>query len=179
MTACLKQYASANSNEHEEQSANEDEEITFDPRRVHDIDPFMASIDGSVVPPKELAMHLIKEHTLNGDQVRAIAPIVATLQQMWEKRTDVTSSLADGPPRRQVVSLFLGAGGSGKTFACTKVLRPLFMIYFKGNIAAMAPTHAAARLLGIDATTIHKAVGAAFRQQWNKEALELRGVGLK
>jgi hypothetical protein len=98
---------------------------------------------------------------------------------MWEGRSDPKSSLADGKPSRAVIALFLGAGGSGKTFAYTKVLRPLFLLYFHGNLVAMAPTHAAARLLGIDAMTIHKAAQCAFRQEWSKEGLELSGAALK
>ena len=43
----------------------------------------------------------------------------------------------------------------------------------------MAPTHQAARLLGKEATTLHKAAGAAFRQTWDKEAMLLKGRTLK
>ena len=179
MEARLRAFANTSADGADTATAEDDDEITFNPRGAQNTDPFMASIDGSKVAPKELALQLIREHTLNADQVRAIAPIVATMQQMWEQRSDSTSSLADGPVARPVVALFLGAGGSGKTYAYTKVLRPLFLMYFKGNIVAMAPTHAAARLLGIDAMTVHKAVQAAFRQQWTKEALELSGATLK
>ena len=43
----------------------------------------------------------------------------------------------------------------------------------------MAPTHAAVRLLGKGAMTMHKAVQARFGQSWTKEALELNGEALK
>jgi len=39
----------------------------------------------------------------------------------------------------------------------------------------MAPTHAAARMLGKDAITLHEARGATSRQKWDKESLALTG----
>jgi hypothetical protein len=131
MDARLRAFANTSADGADTATAEDDDEITFNPRGAQNTDPFMASIDGSKVAPKELALQLIREHTLNADQVRAIAPIVATMQQMWEQRSDSTSSLADGPVARPVVALFLGAGGSGKTYAYTTVLRTLFLLYFK------------------------------------------------
>ena len=99
---------------------------------------------------------------------------------MWENRSDEGSLLADGAPPEPLVVMWLGAGGSGKTWAYTEVIRPLLLRYFGSEgVLAMAPTHQAARLLGKEALTLHKAAGAAFRQTWDKEAMLLKGRTLK
>ena len=46
---------------------------------------------------------------------------------MWENRSDEGSLLADGAPPEPVVVMWLGAGGSGKTWAYTEVIRPLLL----------------------------------------------------
>ena len=65
--------------------------------------------------------------------------------------------IADGSCNESCNCLWLGAGGSGKTYAYSKVLRPLFRRFFgQGGYVAGAPTHAAVRLLGPEAKTLHK-----------------------
>jgi hypothetical protein len=79
-----------------------------------------------------------------------------------------------------VVAVWLGAGGSGKTWCYTQVIKKLFELYLPaGAFAAMAPTHAAARLLGPEATTMHRAMKAVFGQKWDKDALGLKGEAFK
>ena len=124
-----------------------------------------------------------QECTLNAQQIRAVAPIVCTIDEMWEKRTEASTCFANGQPSERCNCLWLGAGGSGKTWAYTKVLRPLFQRFFGfGRYTAGAPTHAAARLLGAEARTLHKLANispnsalhrGAIRGQRNKnDALE-------
>ena len=124
-----------------------------------------------------------QECTLNAQQIRAVAPIVCTIDEMWEKRAEASTCFANGQPSERCNSLWLGAGGSGKTWAYTKVLRPLFQRFFGfGRYTAGAPTHAAARLLGAEARTLHKLASispnsalhrGAIRGQRNKnDALE-------
>ncbi|CAK9025958.1 Uncharacterized protein SCF082_LOCUS17293, partial [Durusdinium trenchii] len=102
---------------------------------------------------------------------------------MWEKRAEASTCFANGQPSERCNCLWLGAGGSGKTWAYTKVLRPLFQRFFGfGRYTAGAPTHAAARLLGGEARTLHKLANispnsalhrGAIRGQRNKnDALE-------
>ena len=57
--------------------------------------------------------------------------------------------MAGGAATESCNCLWLGAGGSGKTYAYAKVLRSMFRRYFgdAGYIVG-APTHAAVRLLG-------------------------------
>ena len=87
------------------------------------------------------ALLSLQEHTLNDQQVRAVAPVVHVIDQMWATRSNC---------------LWLGAGGS-KTWAYTQVLRPLFChVCGKEGFVAGAPTHAAVRLLGPEARTLHK-----------------------
>ena len=113
---------------------------------------------------------------LHGDQARACAPIVAALQKMWATRTTPLSGLADGTCSRPVVAVWLGAGGSGKTWSFTQVLRSPFQKSLPPQaLLAVAPAHAAGRLLGKDAIALHKAGDAAFRQKWDKESLALKG----
>jgi len=142
--------------------------------------PFMVDIDASHTPPKMLALKLMESATLNQTQVQACAPIVFALQQIWERRSQPSLPWADGHVDKPAIVLWLGAGGSGKTWCYTKVVQALFNTYFKpDNVLAMAPTHAAVRLLGKGAMTMHKAVQARFGQSWTKEALELNGEALK
>ena len=130
--------------------------------------------------PKDCALLWVERATLNHEQIRACAPIICAVQHMWENRSDEGSLLADGAPPEPVVVMWLGAGGSGKTWAYTEVIRPLLLRYFGSEgVLAMAPTHQAARLLGKEALTLHKAAGAAFRQTWDKEAMLLKGRTLK
>jgi len=98
-----------------------------------------------------------QEYTLNKQQVLAIAPVVCAIQDMFEHRSNPMSHIADGSSREKCNCLWLGAGGSGKTWAYTKVIRPLLQRFFgsKGYIVG-APTHAAVRLLGPEARTLHK-----------------------
>ncbi|CAE7487143.1 tkt, partial [Symbiodinium necroappetens] len=64
---------------------------------------------------------------------------------------------ADGKRQERVNCLWLGAGGSGKTWAYTQVVRPVFRRFFgEDGFVAGAPTHAAVRLLGREARTLHK-----------------------
>jgi hypothetical protein len=130
--------------------------------------------------PKDCALFWMERATLNHQQIRACAPIVCAVQHTWENRSDEGSHLADGAPSEPIVVMWLGAGGSGKTWAYTEVIRPLLLRYFGSEgVLAMAPTHQAARLLGKEALTLHKAAGAAFRQTWDKEAMLLKGRTLK
>ena len=107
--------------------------------------------------PAEYALELVRKHTLNKQQVLAMAPVVNAMQEMYDKRTDFSSCLADGASSEKCNCLWLGAGGSGKTWAYTKVLRPLFQRFFgRTGYIVGAPTHAAVRLLGPEAKTLHK-----------------------
>lgn len=98
-----------------------------------------------------------QEYTLNDQQIRAVAPIVYAVDEMWLKRTKSSSCKADGKRQERVNCLWLGAGGSGKTWAYTQVVRPVFRRFFgEDGFVAGAPTHAAVRLLGREARTLHK-----------------------
>ena len=98
-----------------------------------------------------------QEYTLNDQQIRAVAPIVYAVDEMWSKRTKSSSCKADGKRHECVNCLWLGAGGSGKTWAYTQVVRPVFRRFFgEDGFVAGAPTHAAVRLLGREARTLHK-----------------------
>ncbi|CAK9040128.1 Uncharacterized protein SCF082_LOCUS23397 [Durusdinium trenchii] len=144
-------------------------------------DPFLMDLNAQNLRPRDYALKL--ECTLNAQQIRAVAPIVCTIDDMWEKRTEASTCFANGQPSERCNCLWLGAGGSGKTWAYTKVLRPLFQRFFGfGRYTAGAPTHAAARLLGAEARTLHKLANispnsalhrGAIRGQRNKnDALE-------
>ncbi|CAK9096081.1 Transketolase, partial [Durusdinium trenchii] len=146
-------------------------------------DPFLMDLNAQNLRPRDYALKLVEECTLNAQQIRAVAPIVCTIDEMWEKRTEASTCFANGQPSERCNCLWLGAGGSGKTWAYTKVLRPLFQRFFGfGRYTAGAPTHAAARLLGAEARTLHKLANispnsalhrGAIRGQRNKnDALE-------
>ncbi|CAK9053900.1 unnamed protein product [Durusdinium trenchii] len=121
------------------------------------LDPFLMSLNDRKLSPRDYALELVKEYTLNKQQVLAIAPVVCAIQDMFEHRSNPMSHIADGSSREKCNCLWLGAGGSGKTWAYTKVIRPLLQRFFgsKGYIVG-APTHAAVRLLGPEARTLHK-----------------------
>ena len=76
--------------------------------------------------PKEMALELmIKSGIVNDrEQVRACAPIVNTLKQMWDRRKP-GSAFATGKPDKPHRALFLGQGGSGKTYTYTAVIKSL------------------------------------------------------
>ncbi|CAK9066078.1 unnamed protein product, partial [Durusdinium trenchii] len=160
-------------------------------------DPFLMDLNAQNLRPRDYALKLVEDQcwwkimgwierlecTLNAQQIRAVAPIVCTIDEMWEKRTEASTCFANGQPSERCNCLWLGAGGSGKTWAYTKVLRPLFQRFFGfGRYTAGAPTHAAARLLGAEARTLHKLANispnsalhrGAIRGQRNKnDALE-------
>ena len=121
------------------------------------LDPFLVDLNARGLGPAEYALELVRKHTLNKQQVLAMAPVVNAMQEMYDKRTDFSSCLADGASSEKCNCLWLGAGGSGKTWAYTKVLRPLFQRFFgRAGYIVGAPTHAAVRLLGPEAKTLHK-----------------------
>ena len=120
-------------------------------------DPFLQALNEQDLPPASYALELLKQHTLNRQQILAVAPIVWSMEQMFQTRSDPASHLADGTPTDRCRTLWLGAGGSGKTYAYNTVLRPLFRRFFgEDGYVVGAPTHAAVRLLGPEARTLHK-----------------------
>ena len=120
-------------------------------------DPFLVELNQKNLGPKDYAAALLVEHGLNRQQILAIAPIVWVMEQMWLCRSNLASCIADGSCNESCNCLWLGAGGSGKTYAYSKVLRPLFRRFFgQGGYVAGAPTRAAVRLLGPEAKTLHK-----------------------
>ena len=121
------------------------------------VDPFLAALNSKCLGPADYAAELVINYTLNRQQILAVAPIAWVMEQMWLNRSNPQSSLADGAAGEGCNCLWLGAGGSGKTYAYSKVLRPMFRRYFTdaGYIVG-APTHAAVRLLGPEAKTLHK-----------------------
>eukprot|EP00438_Fugacium_kawagutii_P017947 Skav211370 [mRNA] locus=scaffold595:25004:28193:- [translate_table: standard] len=120
-------------------------------------DPFLVELNNKNLGPADYASALVVKHSLNRQQILAIAPIAWVMQRMWSNRTDPESCIADGSCEEVCNCLWLGAGGSGKTYAYSKVLRPLFQRFFgKAGYIVGAPTHAAVRLLGSEAKTLHK-----------------------
>ena len=118
------------------------------------LDLFLVDLNARGLGP---ALELVRKHTLNKQQVLAVAPVVNAMQEMYDKRTDFSSCLADGASSEKCNCLWLGAGGSGETWAYTKVLCPLFQRFFgRAGYIVGAPTHAAVRLLGPEAKTLHK-----------------------
>ena len=121
------------------------------------IDPFLAALNAQCIGPGDYAAELVVNSTLNRQQILAVAPIAWVMEQMWLNRSNPQSTLADGAATESCNCLWLGAGGSGKTYAYSKVLRPMFRRYFgDGGYIVGAPTHAAVRLLGPEAKTLHK-----------------------
>jgi cyclophilin family peptidyl-prolyl cis-trans isomerase len=105
-------------------------------------DPLPALVPGTLPGQESPAVYgarLVELAKLNATQLRAVAPVVLAVQRLWEQRTREDADAADGPAGRQLVCLWLGAGGSGKTWAYTQVLRPLFLRYFGARgVLAMA-----------------------------------------
>ena len=93
-------------------------------------DPFLVELNQKNLGPKDYAAALLVEHGLNRQQILAIAPIVWVMEQMWLCRSNLASCIADGSCNESCNCLWLGAGGSGKTYAYSKVLRPLFRRFF-------------------------------------------------
>ena len=121
------------------------------------MDPFLVALNNRCIGPGEYAVELAINHTLNRQQILAVAPIAWVMEQMWLNRSNPDSMLADGACNESCNCLWLGAGGSGKTYAYSKVLRPMFRRYFsEAGCIVGAPTHAAVRLLGPEAKTLHK-----------------------
>ena len=58
--------------------------------------------DDALCSPSTSALQPMHNATLNGDQARACAPIVAALQEMWATRTNPMSCLADGTCSRPI-----------------------------------------------------------------------------
>ena len=104
-----------------------------------------------------------QEYTLNDQQIRAVAPIVYAVDEMWLKRTKSSSCKADGKRQERVNCLWLGAGGSGKTWAYTQVVRPVFRRFFgEDGFVAGAPTHAAVFIFEVAASRRTDAVLRIF-----------------
>ena len=80
-------------------------------------DPSLQALNEQDLPPASYALELLKQHTLNRQQILAVAPIVWSMEQMFQTRSDPASHLADGTPTDRCRTLWLGAGGSGKTYA--------------------------------------------------------------
>ena len=121
------------------------------------MDPFLVALNNRCIGPGEYAAELAINHTLNRQQILAVAPIAWVMEHMWLNRSNPDSMLADGACNESCNCLWLGAGGSGKTYAYSKVLRPMFRRYFsEAGYIVGAPTHAAVRLLGPEAKTLHK-----------------------
>ena len=107
-------------------------------------DAFLVKLNEKNMGPSDYAAALLVEHSLNRQQILAIAPIAWVMEQMWVNRTQPENCRADGVCNESCNCLWLGAGGSGKTYAYTRVLRPLFRRFFglEGYVVG-APTHAA------------------------------------
>ena len=121
--------------------------------------------------PWTYGLRLMRHHKILEDleQARACAVIIQELQEMW----NTTPQQPLGKSSRQRVHLFLGSGGSGKTYTYTKVIKTLLLHFLGANaVAEMAPSHAAARLLGLDATTVHKFAEALPDQDWSIQGSE-------
>ena len=142
------------------------------PEVVDSTDPFLVSLNEQNLEPKQYAWQLVVQHQLNSQQTLAVAPVVQVVQQMYEGRSNQASYIADGKPAQPCRCLWLGAGGSGKTYSYTRVLRPLLQ-RFCGSQAyvAAAPTHAAARLLGLEARTMHKLGGVNPQSKLDRESI--------
>ena len=142
------------------------------PEVVDSTDPFLVSLNEQNLEPKQYAWQLVVQHQLNPQQTLAVAPVVQVVQQMYEGRSNQASYIADGKPAQPCRCLWLGAGGSGKTYSYTRVLRPLLQ-RFCGSQAyvAAAPTHAAARLLGLEARTMHKLGGVNPQSKLDRESI--------
>ena len=85
--------------------------------------------------------------------------------------------VADGAAEQPCRCLWLGAGGSGKTYSYTKVVRPMLQ-HFCGtrSYIATAPTHAAARLLGLESHTLHKAANASAQSRLDRDSIRRQGI---
>ena len=115
---------------------------------------------------------MFQEYTLNAQQLVAVAPVVCVVDEMWANRTNQSNDFADGNSSQQCSCLWLGAGGSGKTYAYAKVIRPLFKRYFgQQGFVVGAPTHAAVRLLGLEARTLHKLANASPQTRVDRKSL--------
>ena len=91
---------------------------------------------------------------------------------MWANRTNQSNDFADGNSSEQCSCLWLGAGGSGKTYAYAKVIRPLFKRFLgQQGFVVGAPTHAAVRLLGLEARTLHKLANASPQTRVDRKSL--------
>ena len=78
-----------------------------------------------------------------------------------------------------MLALFLGAGGSGKTYTYIRVIKPLLERFLgPGMVTEAAPSHAAARLLGLSARTMHKHAEAFPGQDWTIGGAQPRDASL-
>ena len=103
-----------------------------------------------------------------------MAPVVLAIDRMWARRTDPSRHRADGQADERCNCLWLGAGGSGKTWAYMKVIRPLLQRFFRreGYVVG-APTHAAVRLLGREARTLHKLANVSPSSGLDRKSLRV------
>ena len=86
-------------------------------------DAFLMKLNEKNMGPSEYAAAVLVEHSLNRQQIFAIAPIAWVMEQMWVNRAQLESCRADGACNESCNCLWLGAGGSGKTHAYTRVLK--------------------------------------------------------
>ena len=144
---------------------------TFEPLEEA-LEPFLVALNNRCIGPGDYAAELAINYTLNRQQILAVAPIAWVMEQMWLNRSNLDSMMADGAATESCNCLWLGAGGSGKTYAYAKVLRPMFRRYFgdAGYIVG-APTHAAVRLLGPEAKTLHKWANVSPNSGLNRRSL--------
>ena len=140
-------------------------------------DPFLAELNSRHLDPAQYAWQLTLKHNLTRQQTLAIAPVVQCLQQMYDNRSNPMTHVADGQPQQACRCLWLGAGGSGKTYSYTKVVRPMLQ-HFCGakSYIATAPTHAATRLLGLESHTLHKVANVSPQSRLDRHSIRRQAI---
>ena len=144
---------------------------TFEPLEEA-LEPFLVSLNSRCIGYGDYAAELAINYTLNRQQILAVAPIAWVMEQMWLNRSNPDGMIDDGAATESCNCLWLGAGGSGKTCAYDKVLRPMFRRYFgESGFIVGAPTHVAVRLLGPEAKMLHKWANVSPNSGLNRHSL--------
>ena len=140
-------------------------------------DPLLAELNSQHLEPAQYAWRLKMKHNLTKQQTLAIAPVVQCLQQMYDNRSNSMTHVADGAAQQPCRCLWLGAGGSGKTYSYAKVVRPMLQ-HFCGarSYIATAPTHAATRLLGLESHTLHKVANVSPQSRLDRQSIRSQHI---
>jgi hypothetical protein len=115
--------------------------------------------------PREAGDVAVQVH--KGQELIMLAERYGTESGLNERQWDILAlqiaaiaRFVGGDLNSQQITLLIGAGGTGKTWVQTALRKAVREVFGPPTDRGVATSNSAARVLGLDATTIHKALSA-------------------